>query len=97
LLVEVLTAPRLDPSEFERLRNKAVDQIARTLRSSDDEELSRQALLNFMFAGHPYSAYVGGSVMGLKAITLADVKAHMAKVFTLDRMTLGIAGNYQPG
>lgn len=94
LLAEIVAAPRLDEKEFARLQTDAVNRIAQGLRSGDDEQLSRQALLNFMFAGHPYASYVGGSVQSLKAITLADVKAHLARVFTLDRLTVGAAGSY---
>jgi zinc protease len=49
-----------------------------------------------MFAGHPYASYTGGSVEGLGAIKLEDVKAQIGKVFTLDRMTIGLAGAYDP-
>jgi zinc protease len=96
LLADVIALPRLDPKEFDRLKADALNDVQHRLRAEDDEELSRQALLNFMFAGHPYASNVGGSVSGLQAITLDDVKAHIAKVFTLDRMTIGLAGSYDP-
>jgi zinc protease len=36
-------------------------------------------------------------VADLKSITLADVKAQAQKLFTLDRMTIGLAGGYPKG
>jgi zinc protease len=96
LLADVLASPRLDPKEFTRLQADALNDIQHGLRAEDDEELSRQALMNFMFAAHPYASNTEGSVSGLKAITVDDVKAQIAKVFTLDRMTIGLAGGYDP-
>ena len=49
-----------------------------------------------LYQGHPYAHYVGGTVQGLKAITLDDVKAHVQRVFTQDRLVIGLAGfNFQ--
>jgi acyl-CoA reductase-like NAD-dependent aldehyde dehydrogenase len=44
VLAEVLTAPRWDPKEFERLRTDAVNDIEKRLRTSDDENLAKEAL-----------------------------------------------------
>jgi len=92
LFVASLTRPRWDPKEFERLREDAIQSIEKGLRTSDDESLGKAALDLTMWAGHPYGRYAGGSVQALKAMTLEDVKAHAAKVFTQDRMLIGIGG-----
>jgi zinc protease len=92
LLVAAIATPRWDVKEFARLRDDALQDIEKRLRTSDDENLGKAALDALLYAGHPYAHYAGGSVSGLKAIGLEDVKAHAAQVFTQDRMLIGLAG-----
>ncbi len=89
---DVLLQPRFDPKEFARLRADAVNEIKNGLRSEDDETLGKVALDALVYGQHPYAKYTGGTVKGLQAITLDDVRAHATKVFTQDRMILGLAG-----
>jgi zinc protease len=96
LLSDVITRPRFDPAEFERLRREALADIEQRLRSSDDETLGKEALEALLYAGHPYGHYVGGTVAGLKRITLADVKAHYQKIFTQDHLIIGLSGAVDP-
>lgn len=92
IFADVVMRPRWDPKEFERLRTDAVNAVKNRLRSEDDEELGKVALASVLYAGHPYEKHVGGTVKGLQAITLDDVKAHAAKVFTQDRLVIGLGG-----
>ncbi len=104
---DLILHPRLDPADFERLRAEHVSAIETSLRSSDDEKLQREALESLIYDApvllgspamvqssqrHPYRHTPVGTVAGLKAITLADVKAHTAAVFTRDRAILGVGG-----
>lgn len=93
IFTEVLTAPRFDPKELERLRTAALNGVQKRLRQENDEELSKVALEGLLYEGHPYRHPSIGTVQGLTAITLDDVKAHWAKVFTQDRAILGLAGS----
>ena len=92
LFAEVLTQPRLDAREFERLRTQALNNVRTRLRGENDEELSKVALEALLFEGHPYRHFNGGTEAGLEAITLEDVRAHARAVFTKDRLILGLAG-----
>jgi zinc protease len=92
LFSEVVLAPRWDPAEFERLRTRSVNVIQNNLRSENDEALGKVALDALLFRGHPYEHFVGGTVQGLRGLTLEDVKAHAARVFTQDRLVIGLAG-----
>ena len=47
---------------------------------------------SLLYGGHPYRHFNGGTVAGLSSITLDDVKAHGASVFTQDRLVVGLAG-----
>jgi zinc protease len=99
ILEDVVRRPRFDPREFERLRSRAVDDIAKGLRTEDDEELGKETLSLMLYGGHPgghpYGHLTGGTVQGLKRITLEDVKAHWQRVFVAARLTVGAAGGYE--
>ena len=92
IFTDVLLEPRLSPQEFERLRARALSGVRNTLRSENDELLGKVALDALLFQGHPYAHFVGGTEKGLESITLEDVKAHAARVFTQDRLVIGLAG-----
>ena len=92
LFTDVLLEPRYDPNEFERLRTDALNTIVNRLRNENDERLGQVALDALLFRGHPYEHFVGGTVQGLKAITLDDMKTHARRVFTQDRLVIGLAG-----
>lgn len=92
IFTDVLLAPRLDPREFERLRQDHLNAVTSSLRNEDDERLGKVALDSLMYAGHPYRHYEVGTVAGLQAITLEDVRAHWKNVFTQDRLLIGLAG-----
>jgi zinc protease len=94
LLGDVLLRPRWDAKEFERLRRDAVDDVEKNLRGNDDERLGKEALQLMLYAGHPYGHPDVGTVEGLRAATLEDAKAQAAKVFTRERLTIGVAGGW---
>ena len=95
ILEDVVLRPRFDAREFERLRSRALDAIAKVLRTEDDEQLAKQTLEGMLYAGHPYGHYDGGTVEGLKSITLDDVKAHWRRVFVAARLAVGAAGGFE--
>jgi zinc protease len=97
ILIDVVAHPRWDPREFTRLRDAAVIEVEKRLRQGDDENLGKEALGELLYRGHPYGRLNDGHVTDLKALTLDAVKAHAAKVFTVDRLTVGVAGGYAPG
>ena len=89
---EVLLEPRFDEKELERLKVAALNTIKNRLRSENDEALGKVVLDSLLYQGHPYGHFTGGTVAGLQAITMADVKAHWKNVFTQDRLIIGLAG-----
>ncbi len=94
LLADALTHPRWDPAEFSRLRDAVINDIEKRLRQGDDENLGKEALGELMFAGHRYGWLTSGHVGDLRKLTLPAVRAHAARVFTRDRLSIGIAGGY---
>jgi zinc protease len=97
LVAEQVTAPRFAEDDFARNRQNAMDAITKTLRGNDDEELGKQSLAAALYAGHPYGHPPAGTVAGLGAITLDDVRAFYARHYARDRLTVGVAGGYPDG
>ena len=96
LVTELLTTPRFAPDDFERLRNEALDYVTKTLRGNNDEELGKWTLQCELYKGHPYGHPDRGTVQGLRAITLDDVKAFHKRYYTREALTLGMAGGFEP-
>lgn len=92
ILTDVLLHPRWDPQEFRRLRDAAVNDVEKRLRQGDDENLGKEALSELMYRGHPYGRLTLGHVRDLKSISLDDLKAQAGRVFTADRLTVGVSG-----
>jgi len=94
LLSDLLLRPRFDPADFQRVKDVGINYIKNTIRATDDENLGKQALNAFMFEGHPYGKLEAGTVQGLTAITLDDVKEYYKKIYTQGNVWIGIAGGY---
>ena len=94
LLAEQILTPRFAVEDFRRLKQDALDTITKTLRGNDDEELGKQVMATMLYRGHPYGYPTPGTVAGLSAITLDDVKRFHVQHFTRQRLILGIAGGY---
>ncbi|HEY5283445.1 MAG TPA: pitrilysin family protein, partial [Polyangia bacterium] len=94
LLAEQILTPRFAVEDFARLHQDHLDAITKTLRGNDDEDLGKQALATLLYPGHPYGYPTQGTVAGLSAITLDDVKRFYAEHFTRERLILGVAGGY---
>ncbi|MBI3185727.1 MAG: insulinase family protein [Myxococcales bacterium] len=89
---DVMLEPRFDQAELDRLRTDALNAVKSGLRGENDENLGKVALDALLYPDHPYRHFPGGTVKGLSAITLEDVKAHWKAVFTQDRLVIGLAG-----
>jgi zinc protease len=94
LLAEQVLAPRFADDDFTRNRQDALDYVTKTLRGNADEDLGKQAMATLMFDGHPYGSPSQGTVAGLNAITVDDVRKLYASHFTRDRLVIGVAGGY---
>ncbi|HVZ73650.1 MAG TPA: pitrilysin family protein [Polyangia bacterium] len=97
LLAEQILTPRFAEDDFTRNKQDALDYVGKTLRGNADEDLGKQAMATVLFKGHPYGSPSQGTIAGLGAITLDDVKAFHAKYFARDRLIVGVAGGYPDG
>jgi zinc protease len=94
IVTDVLVHPRWDPEEFRRLRDAAVNDVEKRLRQGDDENLGKESLGELMFRDHPYGRLTLGHASDLKSMSLQDLQQHAGRVFTADRLTIGISGGY---
>lgn len=91
---QVLTNPRLNENDFQRLKDFQLNYIKNTLRRENDEELGKAVLETFIYEGHPYGSIVAGKISSVQSITLEDVKDFYKKHYTQANLHVGIAGNY---
>ena len=92
-----MLTPRFADDDFTRNRQDALDYVTKTLRGNADEDLGKQAMATVMYDGHPYGHPSQGTVAGLNAITLDDVRKLYASHFARDRLVVGVAGGYPDG
>lgn len=92
----LLLHPTLDESDFKRLKSNTLNYLNQVIRASSDEEFSKKALEEMLFEGTQYAHMVSGTVEGVEAITLKDVKRHFQSYFTKNNVSIGIAGDYAP-
>jgi zinc protease len=94
LYTDAFLHPRFDPEDFERVRSDAVNAIENTLRFSSDEELGKAALRELVFRATPYAHPSEGTVAGLRAVTLDDVREFYRRHYTRGNVLLGLGGGF---
>ncbi|NOY05338.1 MAG: insulinase family protein [Chlorobi bacterium] len=94
LFRDAILAPAFNEDDFRRLKSEALNYLEKTLRYSSDEELGKAGLYNMIFKGTPYGHVETGTVEGLNAITLEDVKNFYAAHFTRNSVVVGLGGGF---
>jgi zinc protease len=79
--------------DFERVKTRQMNALVQDLRSSNEEELGKERLQTNVFRGTPYGHVALGTVAGLRAITLDDVKTFARTMYTRANLTLGVSGD----
>jgi zinc protease len=88
----MLSDPGFREDDFRRLRDRQLNALKDDLRSNNEEELGKERLQANVFAGTPYGHPSLGTVAGIEAITLEDVKAFVRSAYTRANLTLGLSG-----
>jgi zinc protease len=89
-----LLTPGLRAEDFQRLKDVHLNALKQDLRNNNEEELGKEELQNVIFAGTPYGHTILGTVSGLEAITLDDVRQFIAANYTRANLVVGISGDY---
>lgn len=95
LLADALLRPRMDPTEFAKLKQRAIAGIA-TAKDSDPRRLIGSYVDAWLFRGHPYGRPTGGDETSLARIGLADLQAFRQAQMGGDRLILVISGDFDP-
>jgi zinc protease len=94
LFTDALLHPAFREDDFKRITSDMINSIEKTLRYSSDEELGKAALYDFVYAGTPYGHRDEGTVAGLKAITLDDVRSFYSAQYTRGNYVIGLGGGF---
>jgi zinc protease len=97
LFREAVTSPAFAADDFERLRSEGLAYLEKNLRYALDEELAKATLHEALFRGTSYAHPFFGTVAGLKAVTLEDVKTFWKSHYTSDRIAFALAGGWDDG
>lgn len=91
LLAGMLRDPRLDPRDFERVRDLRLNRLVQ-IRDLPPA-LADRAFTELVYRGHPYGHLSIGSEAGLRAMTIDDVRAHHATAYGPSSVTVIAAGD----
>ena len=94
LYTQALLEPRFSQEDFDRVRTDALNYLEKQLRYASDEELGKAALFEFVYEGTPYAHPSVGTVEGLKAISLDDVRAFYARWYGKGNAVAAVGGGY---
>jgi zinc protease len=89
-----LTKPRFDPEPISRMRGQFVSQAEE--EEKDPQQVASQAFGKILFGDHPYARNSDGTVAGLQAIGVDDLKGFVARTFAKDRLYVAVVGDVTP-
>jgi zinc protease len=96
-VLPMLTDPGFREEDFRRIKDQQKSALLQDLRDNNEEELGKERLQANLFAGTPYGHPPLGSVAGLAAITLDDVRAFLRAHYTRANLRVGLSGNLPEG
>ncbi len=88
-----LLEPGFRDSDFSRLKDAQLNALVQNLRSNNEEELGKERLQTNIFKDTPYAHVALGTVAGIKAITLDDVKQFAKTMYTRSNLSIGLSGD----
>lgn len=91
LLEEIITAPRFDDSEIEKVRAQLVAEIKNFWDTP--RAFSKQLISETVYKGHPYSKNTVGTHESVQAITKKDLMNLHKELFSPDGARLAIVGD----
>ena len=95
LLIELVTEPRFDPEEVERVRALRISRIAQMRRVA--AAVAERAFLQSVYGTHPYGHMPAGGETALGRISIDEVRAFHAAHYAPDRWTLIVTGGGERG
>jgi zinc protease len=93
MVLPQLLEPGFRDDDFKRLKDAQLNALIQDLRSNNEEEIGKERLQTNIFRGTPYGHVALGTVAGINAITLDDVKQFAKNIYTRANLTVGISGD----
>ncbi len=93
LVFPMLLTPGFRNEDFTRLRDAQLAALTEDLRVSNDEELGKERLQGNTWKGSAYAHPTLGTIAGIKAINLDDVRTFIARNYTRANLVVGLTGN----
>ncbi len=93
IALPMLLDPGFRAEDFTRLKDAQRNALTVDLRSNNEEELGKERLQAVLFAGTPYGHPALGTVAGIDALTLDDVKGFVRRAYTLGNLAVGVSGD----
>ena len=93
IAMPLLVDPGFREEDFRRLKDAQRNALVLDLKDNNEEEFGKERLQTNVFAGTPYGHPVLGTVKGLDAITLDDVKAFYRQAYAQGAVRVGISGD----
>ncbi|MEO8036665.1 MAG: insulinase family protein, partial [Acidobacteriota bacterium] len=97
IVMPQLLTPGLREEDFKRIKDSQLNSLKQDLRNNNEEELGKEQLQNNLYAGTPLGHSVIGTIAGIEAVTLDDVKKFIADNYTRANLVLGASGDYPEG
>ncbi|MBK5259903.1 MAG: insulinase family protein, partial [Thermoanaerobaculia bacterium] len=94
IVMPQLLTPGLREDDFTRLRDAQLNELKQDLRANNEEELGKEQLQNLIYAGTPYGHTPLGTIAGIQAITLDDIRTFIATNYTRANLVVGVSGDY---
>ena len=94
IVMPQLLTPGFRDEDFQRLKDAQLNALKESLRNNNEEELGKEELQNRIYAGTPYGHTPLGTIAGIQAITLDDVKKFIADHYTRANLVAGVSGDY---
>jgi zinc protease len=85
--------PGFREADFKRLKDAQMNALVQDLRSDNEEELGKERLQTNIFRGTPYGHVALGTIAGINAITLDDVRQFAKTMYTRGNLTVGVSGD----
>ncbi len=94
LLRLALTEPRFDADAIQRVQRQFVSGLKQAEQSPNS--VATRTLMRAMFGQHPYGRPADGTIAGIEAVTVDDLKMQVRRQFARDRLKLAIVGDLTP-
>ena len=93
----LLMSPGFREEDFRRLKDAQKNALQLDLKDNNEEEFAKERLQANVFDGTPYGHPVLGTLAGIDAITLDDVKTFYKQAYTQGALQVGISGDVSEG